>query len=1358
LLTADSKAAIKFSLKAGVFPAFLALGILGYYNGIANVSYKYVNSHFICKLTSLLRNSSLSWSPIQTIRMTNFKYLPILLILLCLAVSGPAFSQRSPKELKTLISKNLNLIGITKEEADDCVINSNYQDDATGIEYVYIQQVFKSIKVFNVIISLAFKNGNLVHASGKFLDPSTSFPDTDIPAIEASGAVSTAARHLKLKPTSTIITKKNSFKVDKKIMFSADGIAKKDIETELLWAQDDSGKVHLAWNVSIDVENSNDWWNVRVDASTGEIVSKNNWTVHEKFIEPDETLLTPQQHYVRPISEPANNNFITIKNSNITISPRSYLSPNVQDASYLVVPYPFESRNFGSVSIDNDPWLKAGATNNATTYGWHFDGTSNYSITRGNNVYTYEDSLNINLPGRVVQSSTEAPFVNFNISPNFSLQPFDSINRNFGIVNLFYWNNIIHDVFYQYGFTEGAGNFQADNLGRGGAGNDYVRAEAQDGSGTDNANFSTPGDGASGRMQMYLFSGPPLVRVTAPASIADNYIATESSVSLHNRLYKVGPVTGQVVYYNDPASGGATHEACDSSIRPLDSLRGKIVYISRGTCPFTTKMRAAQNAGAIGVLMVNNVPGPPISFGTSDNGIIIPAVMVSQNDGARIAAEISNNVTMSMATGMLYDGGIDNGIVTHEYGHGISTRLTGGRTNASCLINAEQGGEGWSDYMALMVTTKWQEAQTTDGPKLRPMGTYALNQPANGHGIRRVPYTTNMLIDTLTYASMDGNITGNGEVHNIGEIWCSALWDMTWNIIQHEGTITADMYNSTGPGGNIIALKLVVEGMKLQPCRPGFLDARNAILAADSFLFNNKHKCDIWKAFARRGMGYSAVQGSSNSTADQVPAFDVPSGILITRSAAPSIISSGTEVSYSTTLTCQCQVPTSSYSLSDTIPAGFSFVRSNNGTLHDSIVKYNPVSFSDPLQTATLDITLKATAAGCFVYKAVNDDRETNVSGGLASEIISGTTNWETSQTHFFSTSNAWYAADLNGTSNFSLTSASFTPGNLSILSFWHYFVTENYLDGGKVEISSNNGVTWIDAKPYFLQNGYNALLSNASPQPNTYAFTGTSYATSSDNNGQFIQSVVDLSSFANQPVKIRFRFQTNNSNVGNQTYEGWYLDDIAVTNGCGGISRITLRNASDNKIDSVLRPFFILANSVLPLSLINFSAKQTGREVLLNWQTSLEFNTKNFEIERSPDGLTWTKIGTVPGKELSSNSYNFNDQNPLTHFNFYRIKINDRDGIYTYTFIKKIELGDTEILSLHPNPAINSSTAYFGINTKGGVLLVTDLEGRIMQRHPINDNTSFYVIPTGSLPSGNYFIRFQSKLAPITKKLIVAH
>ena len=89
---------------------------------------------------------------------------------------------------------------------------------------------------------------------------------------------------------------------------------------------------------------------------------------------------------------------------------------------------------------------------------------------------------------------------------NGALAPTDPTNQKVAVTNLFYLNNILHDRLYGYGFTESAGNFQTSNFGKGGFGNDPVNAEAQDGGGTNNANFGTPSDGFRPRMQMYLWN------------------------------------------------------------------------------------------------------------------------------------------------------------------------------------------------------------------------------------------------------------------------------------------------------------------------------------------------------------------------------------------------------------------------------------------------------------------------------------------------------------------------------------------------------------------------------------------------------------------------------------------------------------------------------------------------------------------------------------------------------------------------------------------------------------------------------------------------------------------------------------
>lgn len=140
-----------------------------------------------------------------------------------------------------------------------------------------------------------------------------------------------------------------------------------------------------------------------------------------------------------------------------------------------------------------------GAGNTQSPIGWVTNNT-----TIGNNVDAYLDRDNNNAAdsgGRPV-SATKT----FEYTADLGQAPTISINQMAAVTNLFYLNNVIHDKLYRHGFTEAAGNFQTNNFGKGGAGNDPVLAEAQDGGGTNNANFSTPADGSKPRMQMYLWN------------------------------------------------------------------------------------------------------------------------------------------------------------------------------------------------------------------------------------------------------------------------------------------------------------------------------------------------------------------------------------------------------------------------------------------------------------------------------------------------------------------------------------------------------------------------------------------------------------------------------------------------------------------------------------------------------------------------------------------------------------------------------------------------------------------------------------------------------------------------------------
>ncbi|CAE6519195.1 unnamed protein product, partial [Rhizoctonia solani] len=305
---------------------------------------------------------------------------------------------------------------------------------------------------------------------------------------------------------------------------------------------------------------------------------------------------------------------------------------------------------------------------------------------------------------------------NYDYAYNSAVSPTTSPNVDAARVNTFYIGNMIHDYTYKYGFTGSAYNFQNDNNGKGGAGNDRVQISVQDWTGSNNANFATPADGQSGQMRMFTWT-------------------------------------------------------------------------------YTTPNR---------------------------------------------------------------DGALENDIVIHEYGHGVSNRLTGGGTGR-CLQTTEAGGmgEGWSD--ALADITEINSLNMADFT----LGSFVTGMAG---GIRSYPYSTNKATNPLTY----GSLATLSEVHDIGEVWALIWHEIAASLLLKYG-YNEDRFNTEGTGGNIVAMHLFIDAFQLQPCNPTFLTARDAIIQADANRYQGANKCLLWQAFAKRGLGTGATSAKADNTA-------VPSG------------------------------------------------------------------------------------------------------------------------------------------------------------------------------------------------------------------------------------------------------------------------------------------------------------------------------------------------------------------------------------------------------------------------------------------------------------------------------------------------
>ncbi|KAF9579136.1 Fungalysin/Thermolysin Extracellular metalloproteinase 5, partial [Lunasporangiospora selenospora] len=125
-------------------------------------------------------------------------------------------------------------------------------------------------------------------------------------------------------------------------------------------------------------------------------------------------------------------------------------------------------------------------------------------------------------------------------------------------------------------------------------------------------------------------------------------------------------------------------------------------------------------------------------------------------------------------TSVARDGDLDNGIIIHEYAHGISNRLTGGPANVGCLPWGEAGGmgEGWGDFFATMLRQRPEHNYDS----VFKMGDYV----NDGAGIRRFPYSTSMTINTETYQSLDGSAYWG--VHAKGAVWANILYEVYRNL------------------------------------------------------------------------------------------------------------------------------------------------------------------------------------------------------------------------------------------------------------------------------------------------------------------------------------------------------------------------------------------------------------------------------------------------------------------------------------------------------------------------------------------------------------------------------------------------
>ena len=391
--------------------------------------------------------------------------------------------------------------------------------------------------------------------------------------------------------------------------------------------------------------------------------------------------------------------------------------------------------------------------------------------------------------------------------------------------------------------------------------------------------------------------------------------------------------------------------------------------------------------------------------------------------------------------------------------------------------------------------------------------------PRAGPGIRPARYSTDLTVNDFTY----GDIGGLSIPHGVGFVWATTIWDMTWALIDEYG-FDPDLIN--GDGGNMLALQLVNDGIKLQGCLPGFVTGRDAILAADVALTGGENALLIWETFARRGLGWSANQGSTDSTGDGVEAFDLPPQFdrFLSGEATPDPVNNHEFVTYTFTFfNGQGRDPIEEVGLNADIPSNALYVggsASDGGTFQDGVVTW-PAFDADTDTETTRSFTVLTNADKSSTV-SFSDDMEDGGDNWLT-EHGAGSEDWSLDNDGGTNGSAGWFAQNVSSiTDQYLILAEPILLTTSAELRFMHKYNTHAGFDGGVVEISSDGGNTWEDLGPNMTENGYNAVIAttNDSPIAGREAFSGGS--------GGFIQTVADLASYTGQSVQIRFRMATD--------------------------------------------------------------------------------------------------------------------------------------------------------------------------------------------------------------------------------------
>lgn len=913
-----------------------------------------------------------------------------------------------------------------------------------------------------------------------------------------------------------------------------------------------------AFYVELDAElagtTDSDMFSYVVSAVDGRLLYRKNLTVSDGFTYRVWADSTNTLH--EPFDGPQGNG----PTPHPTGTPNSFAPPYVPTELVSLVAGPIST---------NDPWLAATATE-----------------TQGNNANVYADLNSPNGFGAGdLRASVTAPGV-FDrtydpaVSPNAS-----ETQRQAAITQLFYDVNFFHDWYYDVGFDEKSGNAQNDNFGRGGRQNDGLVAEAQDFSGRNNANMSTPSDGARPRMQMYVFDGGRgrTIELQTPMAAA----VAAGGATFGPQVFNL---SGQLVLVDDGDTSNMGTKSDGCSVNFVTPVAGKIAFIDRGTCTFADKAQNAQANGAIGVIIANNQGGGAFDLNGTSSTVTIPVMSVGRTDGTSLkslmAGTTAVTLTMKRVAVIDRDGTIDNAIVAHEWGHYISNRLIGDGNGLSTLQGVGMG-EGWGDFHAMLLVVKGSDRQAPNNANYG--GVYGLaaytsaGLDPNGYywGIRRVPYSTNFQRNGLTFKHTQENVPlptgvptkygtsgrGNSEVHATGEVWATMLWEC-YAALLNDSRYTFEQARER-------MRRYLVGGYKATALMPTFIDARDAILATAAAT-DAQDFATLSAAFARRGLGMRAVAAPRDSSTngpltesfltgndfqvtevtldDSVAPCDkdgvldnaekglltlklknIGTGTLAQTTAKVSTSSAGVSIAGGPSKTFAAIPPFGSGTVSFEVTLdggnGMKAIEFDISVDDPTLATPGPVKVPGKFRVNT-DVKAKGSAT---------DDVESPMPLWTVHNDPRGNTGSDWRRLAQSATEHLWFGPNPASPADTWLLSPALLVSNAApfVLTMKHRYDFEGdaqeYYDGGVIELSVDNGQSWVDVGTAL----YPATLSGQGNNPlrGRKAFSGKS-----PNNPAFETLKLDLGmAYAGKSVRLRFRIGSDDA----AAVRGWEIDDI---------------------------------------------------------------------------------------------------------------------------------------------------------------------------------------------------------------------